>query len=213
MSGANTCQKSLTSISVPNPVSRSPRRVPVQERSNDTVNQILDAASALLATHPLDQITTSRIAAQANVSVGGLYRFFPDKQTIIDAIAVRRVGEFQKAVEARLATSTAIDGPSLLDLMIDTYVDFLGKHPDFRAIALGRHVSALTREQQIEPGAGPASLLSMFMPGEPDIGLKLRVAIEAGERLIDFAFSQNTPKDRAKVIVEMKRVLSGYLFG
>lgn len=195
------------------PPDRSPRRIPVQERSTDTVKQILDAASALLASNPLDQITTSRIAAQANVSVGGLYRFFPDKQAIIDAIAVRRVAEFQQAVETRLTKITAVDGPGLLDLMIDVYVDFLDKHSDFQAIALGRHVSALTREQQIEPGAGPANLLSMFMPGEADLGLKLRVAIEAGERLIDFAFSQKTPKDRAKVIVEMKHILTGYLFG
>jgi AcrR family transcriptional regulator len=199
--------------SVPNLASRAPRRVPVQERSTDTVNQILDAASTLLGSNPLDQITTGRSAAQGTVSIGGLYRFFPDKQAIIDAIAVRRVSEFQKAVETRLASVTALDGPSLLDLMIDVYVDFLDANPDFQAIALGRHVSALTREQQIEPGAGPASLLSMFMPGESGLDLKLRIAIEAGERLIDFAFSQKPPNDRAPVIAEMKQLLTGYLFG
>ena len=71
------------------------RRTPVQERSNETVHQILKAASELLATEPLEQLTTSRVAQAAGVSVGGLYRFFPDKQSIIDAIAVKHVEDLR----------------------------------------------------------------------------------------------------------------------
>lgn len=191
----------------------SARRTPVQERSTDTVQSILAAASALLAKTPLEQITTSRIAQEAGVSVGGLYRFFPDKQAIVDAIAVQRVEEFQRAVEGRLASMESLDGPKLLDLMIDVYVGFLEAHPDFRTIALGRHVSALTKEQQVEPGAGPGNLLKLFLPDSPELDLKLRIAIETGERLIDFAFGQSSQEMKARVIEEMKRLLSSYLFG
>ncbi len=190
------------------------RRTPVQERSNDTVQQILRAASNLLCIMPLEQITTSRIANEAGVSVGGLYRFFPDKQAILDAIAVKAVGEFQGIVERSLSEVQPVDGRALLALMIDAYVRFLDGHPDFRTIALGRHVSALTREKQVEGGAGPAGLVKMFlMGGEDSTGLKLRIAIETGERLIDFAFSQPEPTDRERIIAEMKGLLAGYLFG
>jgi AcrR family transcriptional regulator len=78
------------------------RRTPVQERSSGTVQQIFQAASALLGRVPLEEITTSRIAAEAGVSVGALYRFFPDKQAIIDGIAVQRVEEFRASLEQRL---------------------------------------------------------------------------------------------------------------
>ena len=195
------------------------RRTPVQERSNDTVQAILEAASRLLGKMPLEQITTSRIAQEAGVSIGGLYRFFPEKQSIVDAIAVRHVAEFQKAVEARLAAADFLDGPGLLAMMIDVYVEFLDAHPDFRTLALGRHVSALTRERQLEPGAGPGELVRMFLLGThgdgdgADLDLKLRIAIETGERLIDYAFSQTKPADRGKVIAEMKKLLAAYLFG
>src|SRR5712691_10624652 len=77
------------------------RHAPVQERSNDTVQQIFAATSTLLGKMPLEQITTSRIAVEAGVSIGGLYRFFPDKQAIIDAIAVRAVDEFRASLERR----------------------------------------------------------------------------------------------------------------
>src|SRR5207253_344080 len=93
------------------------RHAPVQERSNDTVQQIFAATSALLGKMPLEQITTSRIAAEAGVSIGGLYRFFPDKQAIIDAIAVRSVDEFRASVESRLAQTGAVDPREFLDLV------------------------------------------------------------------------------------------------
>ena len=51
---------------------------------------------------------------------------------------MRRVEEFQASVQSRMLTLDDLDGPALLDILIDVYVDFLDHHPDFRAIALGR---------------------------------------------------------------------------
>src|SRR5271169_5972795 len=79
--------------------SLAPRRLPVQPRSHQTVQRVLDAASSLLEHTPLEDVTTTRIAAEAGLSVGALYRFFPDKQTIIDAIAVRHVDQFRASLE------------------------------------------------------------------------------------------------------------------
>ena len=67
------------------------RRTPLQARSNKTVEEILDAAASLLRTVPFEEITTSRLAEQAGISVGALYRFYSDKQEIFDAIAVREL--------------------------------------------------------------------------------------------------------------------------
>lgn len=194
------------------------RHVPVQERSNETVQQIFTATSRLLGKMPLEQITTSRIAAEAGVSIGGLYRFFPDKQAIIDAIAVESVEEFRTSVERRLAASGGVDPREFLDLVIDEYVAFLDARPDFRTIALGRHVSARTRERQVAADVGPAALVKSFIASlgiqdSSDLNLKIRIATETGDRLIGFAYAQTTAEARARVIDEMKRLLAGYLFG
>src|ERR1022692_2371609 len=71
------------------------RRAPLQARSNKTVEEILDAASWLLGRVPFEEITTSRIAGQAGISVGALYRFYSDRQEIFDRIRSeeRRVGK------------------------------------------------------------------------------------------------------------------------
>ncbi|HYI97583.1 MAG TPA: TetR/AcrR family transcriptional regulator [Bryobacteraceae bacterium] len=194
----------------------SVRRTPVQERSNETVHQILKAASELLATEPMDQLTTSRVAQAAGVSVGGLYRFFPDKQSIIDAIAVKHVEDLRVELEKRLSVELPQDGSVLLSMIVDAYMAFLDERPDFRAIALGRHVSTLTKNQQASPDVGPAALVKKFIldrigmdAGALDI--KIRVASEAGERLIAYAYEQPL-ENRSAVIAEMKTMLAGYFF-
>jgi AcrR family transcriptional regulator len=193
------------------------RRTPVQERSTDTVHQILRAASGLLAKEPLDQITTSRVAQAAGVSIGGLYRFFPDKQSIIDAIAVKHIEDLRAVLEQRLGSGLPQDGPAFLGMVVDAYIAFLNDRPDFRAIALGRHVSASTRRKHASPDVGPAALVKAFILESVgmdigDLDLRIRIAIEAGERLIAYAYEQESEEDRKAVIAEMKTLLAKYIF-
>jgi AcrR family transcriptional regulator len=167
---------------------------------------------------PLEEITTSRIAAEAGVSVGALYRFFPDKQAIIDAVAVERVEEFRASLERVLDASDGMEAPAFMDMVIDAYVAFLDAHPDFRTIALGRHISASTRERQVRPDVGPAAIVRRFVleklgiEAPPDLDLKLRIVSETGDRLIAYAYEQPSEAERAQVIAELKRLLAGYLF-
>lgn len=195
----------------------SARRRPVQERSQGTVQRIFRGASDLLASVPIEDITTSRIARAAGLSVGALYRFFPDKQSIIDAIAVRHMEEFRTGFESRLASLNFSDGPAFLSAVIDAFVEFLEARPDFRAIAFGQ-ISAATRQRQTDPNASGGGLVKRFMIeslGMNDLAsldLKLRVAIETGERLFAYAFEQPDAASRAAVIAELKHLLSSYLF-
>jgi AcrR family transcriptional regulator len=194
------------------------RRTPVQERSLDTIQQIYQGTSVLLAEMPLEQITTSRIAEAAGISVGALYRFFPDKQEIIDAIAVRHMEDFRGRLQRLLVKSLLAKGPEFLGRVVDAYVAFLDERPDFRAIALGQHVSAAARSQQMAPGAGPGGLVRLFMiewlgvKSSTSLDLKLRIATEAGERLIRYAYAQPTVEERRQVLAELKELLSRYLF-
>lgn len=195
------------------------RRTPQQERSQGTVQQIFRAASRLLADLSIDEITTSLIAHEAGISVGALYRFFPDKQAIIDAIAVHHVEEFRAAFEGRLSEINFQDGPAFLGAVIDAFVSFLDSRPDFRTIAFGPHISAATRRRETDPNARGAGLVKRFMIetlGMKDISgldLRLRIAIETGERLFAYAYEQSNVEERTRVIGEMKRILSQYLFG
>ncbi len=190
-----------------------------------TVARILDAASALLNRMPLRDVTTTHIAAEAGLSVGGLYRFFPDSETIIDAIAARHIIELRGNVERDvmrprlqpLKKPKNFDLAAVLDAIIDAYVAYLDAHADFRTISFGRHVST-----SITPGVaartGLPALLTTFTLERllfrftSQLELTLSVASESGERLIAYAYEQPAGEDRDRVIAEMKRMLSSYLF-
>lgn len=204
----------------------SARRTPVQSRSQQTVVRILDAATSLLTQMPLEDVTTTRIATEAGLSIGALYRFFPDKQTIVDAIAVRHVEQFRaslensvmKVLEQEFANLETFDPAKILNSVVDAYILYLDAHPDFRTISFGRYVSAATKERQASPTVGLPALLKNFMlerlgiPNTPELDLMLRVVSEAGERLIAYAYEQPTREERDRIVAEMKKMLASYLF-
>jgi AcrR family transcriptional regulator len=61
----------------------APRRSPKQVRSRETRERILDAAAHVFAEHGYSAGTTNRIAAAAGLSVGSLYQYFPNKDSIL----------------------------------------------------------------------------------------------------------------------------------
>jgi AcrR family transcriptional regulator len=65
------------------------RRKPTQERAVATVEAILEATARILVEDGYAQASTNRIAKRAGVSIGSLYHYFPDKDTIIDALVER----------------------------------------------------------------------------------------------------------------------------
>ena len=199
------------------------RRAPVQERSQETVQRIFAGAAALLGRgQALEEVTTAMIAAEAGVSVGALYRFFPDKQAIVDAIAARHMEAFQKGLPVQLAAAAPKDGPALLGVVIEAFYRYLEANPDFVTVAYGaagsgRYVSRPARDAYAAPNAGGASLVQWFMTeglgqGAGGLDWRLRIATETGDRLLGFAFEQPDPADRRRVIEEVKRLLAAYLF-
>lgn len=62
------------------------RKRPQQRRSRDMVRALIAATGQVIQRHGLDAATTVRIAEQAEVSVGSLYQYFADKDTLIEAL-------------------------------------------------------------------------------------------------------------------------------
>lgn len=74
------------------------RRTPTQRRAQERVERILDAADSMLAREGV--IGTRPVAEAAGVSIGSLYHWFPDKESIALALALRHWSELSTVVEA-----------------------------------------------------------------------------------------------------------------
>ncbi len=115
-----------------------PRKRPGQLRARETVERILDAAARIFATVGYPATTTNHIATQANISIGSLYQYYPNKDAIIVGLAERHIDviatqfaaqikEFRSAkrplhevVPALLEASAALTGTSELHALLLT---------------------------------------------------------------------------------------------
>jgi AcrR family transcriptional regulator len=64
---------------------------PVQARSAARVNALLDAACATMHEFGYEQLTTAMVAEKAGASIGTVYRYFPDRVAVLQAVAARNL--------------------------------------------------------------------------------------------------------------------------
>ncbi len=94
----------------------APRR-PLRRDAERNRKRILDAASTLVAEQGLG-ISHDEIARAADVAVGTVYRRFPDKETLIEALYADRLDEVVAAAEA--ARDLPDPWQALVTFMTDT---------------------------------------------------------------------------------------------
>src|SRR5436853_3070551 len=87
----------------------SVRRKPVQRRSVERFERMLDACAELLDDVGYDAMTTSEVARRAGVPIGTLYQFFDGKHALARALAERNLDTFLDRLHARFAASPARD--------------------------------------------------------------------------------------------------------
>lgn len=60
-----------------------PRKTPQQIRSRQTREEILEATAHLLNRRPLGEVSTNHIAKKTGISIGTLYKYYPNKDAIL----------------------------------------------------------------------------------------------------------------------------------
>jgi AcrR family transcriptional regulator len=89
----------------------SPRRDPKQRRSRVVVQRIQAAAQSVLLREGAEALTTNRIAEVANLSVGSIYQYFPNKSAIVTVLVNAFVDSVELDVLGQLAASAEIENP------------------------------------------------------------------------------------------------------
>jgi AcrR family transcriptional regulator len=83
------------------------RKQPVQRRSQETTEAIVTATLQVLRKDGYRHLTTTRVADRAGVSVGTLYQYFPDKQSLVVALQVRYFSLMIGAVRDAITGNTS----------------------------------------------------------------------------------------------------------
>ncbi len=80
-----------------------PRKRPSQARSHATVDAIVGAAARILVRDGYGAFTTNRVADAAGVSVGSLYQYFPNKESLLAELKVRHIADLERGLDAVMA--------------------------------------------------------------------------------------------------------------
>jgi AcrR family transcriptional regulator len=186
------------------------RTEPVQQRSAQRVAHLLDTAAMLIDELGIDALTTSDVAARGDSSVGVVYRYFPNIQSLLRSLAARNLARFTEAIYDLLGADS-VEWRQTVDIAIDTFIEFNRSEPGFRALRFGDIID----DRFLEPEFSNNGVFARALVGllaekydfTPDDKLlfDVEVSIEVADALLQRAFlldKQGDPKfiDAARII-------------
>ena len=98
------------------------RKEPRQARSATTVEAIYEATIQVLLTEGPIRLTTTRVASRAGVSVGTLYQYFPNKQSLFYAVNQRYLEGLADRVEAACLMHRGRSYIEMAEALVRTYI-------------------------------------------------------------------------------------------
>lgn len=131
-------KKQQAAAATPAALGEAYRRTPSQPRARARVERILEVATTLIAKEGTDRLRMSEVAEHAEVSIGSLYQYFPDKAAIVRTLAERYNAEGRACVAAELAgVRSAADVRNALMRITDGYYAMFLAEPAMRDIWSG----------------------------------------------------------------------------
>lgn len=195
------------------------RKQPKQLRSAQTRELILAAAARVFSEYGYRTGTTNRIAAAADISIGSLYQYFPNKDAILAALIDAHID----AGSARLAQRVAEGLPESLEgqlrLFTRATIDNHRDDPHLHRVLFEeapRSPALLARLHRAEESAVAAAqtLLSRHDEVEvPDLKFAARITVTTIEALTHRLVATAEPADFAQLEDSIVAMLVGYLRG
>lgn len=195
------------------------RRTPVQPRSERKLARVLASAQRIVVSEGAEAATTTRIAEDSGVSVGTIYRYFSNREGVLNVLVAQELDELDRRLEEG---GFSLGGPDWREraergarIMVDFADDpTLAYRTLMYTSTLTGEIAATNREHDLRMAhhllkdlpkvtvdamaPHPLSVIHMYL-GILDKGMEL-------------GFYQEGPRDDA-IIEEMHRSSLGFLEG
>jgi AcrR family transcriptional regulator len=211
-----TMSTTKTAIVSTVPVQAAIRTEPVQQRSADRITNLLDTAAALIDERGIDGLTTSDVAVASGSSVGVVYRYFPNIQSLLTALAARNLQRFTERVFGDSAGAPS-SWTAAMNSAIDAYVDLCRHEPGFRALGFGDVIARRVLKPEVD--SNNAALARAFnqllveqcgLQPSDELTFDIEVAIEISDALLNRAF-QTDPAGDIRFIDKLRVIVDEYM--
>ncbi|MDU0293567.1 TetR/AcrR family transcriptional regulator [Saccharothrix longispora] len=178
---------------------------------------IVDACATLLNDYDYDDITTARIVELAGVPIGSFYQYFPDKRSVVHALALRGMEEYLGRVqtlftEGRLAPTWR----EAVQQVVAVYMRMLVELPGFGRVRFsdlldGHRLDSSVDQYELMAERLRDLFLGRFaVRGSAPVTLMFRMAAQTADAMYKLA-ERVEPDERAVVLRTADGVILGML--
>lgn len=185
------------------------RNEPVQARSTARLASLLDAAAAVVHDLGYERLTTAMVAERAGSSIGTVYRYFPDRIAVLQALSARFLAAFAshgiERVEAASSWHDAVGAG--LDYLIDAF----RSQPGFRSLRFGDVLDLRPNpDGRTNYGAVAAAIVSVLssrhrIDDSEQVRFDVEAALLVADALLTRAFALDGDPDE-RYVEEARRV-------
>ena len=106
------------------------RKCPRQARSAVTVDAIFEGTLQVLLRAGSTRLNTTRVAERAGVSVGTLYQYFPNKQSLLYAVLERYLDRLMDMLEAACRSQHGRPAQEMTEAAVRAYLQVKADEPE-----------------------------------------------------------------------------------
>ena len=195
---------SMTSLAEPaNLASVALRNEPVQARSTARLAGLLDAAAAVIDELGYERLTTAMVAERAGASIGTVYRYFPDRIAVLQALAARNLERVLDRTTNEIVDTRNVTWVDALSASFAVLVDAFRTEAGFRGLRVGdvldlrpaaneRTFNSVVSDRLLD------ALVERFgFTDSPELRFRFETVVEISDALATRAFARDPQGDDA----------------
>ena len=195
------------------------RKEPKQSRSKSTVEAIFGAVTHILNKSGVQQLTTNKIAEVAGVSVGSLYQYFKNKESIFEAIILKITEEnllsMEKILDATQPETLKIR--DVITLIVQNHFSTLQKMEKVATVVLEYAPKVLPASHFKKADERTINFLMKTVeknqvrikPENPEVAFF--ICVQAVRSVMVMSFLNREAQERQLIMNELIEMLAGYL--
>lgn len=193
-------------------LSISERTVPRQSRASRRLESILDTAEKVFAASGYEAATMTAIAEQSATSIGGLYRYFPDKESVARALIQRYVQEVDSFWASFIPEARHLSIEGLAERLVVRMEEFTRERPGYVPLLAApvKFVRDAASRRNLRVQLSKAFRAKKLSLAPERALLTASVVLQILKAMVAM-YAEGTEKDHARINAEFRRVLECYL--
>ncbi|AXT86806.1 TetR family transcriptional regulator [Aeromicrobium sp. A1-2] len=131
------------------------------------VERIIAAGQTVLLRDGYEKASTNRVAQEAGISPGSLYQYFPDKDSILNAVIDRYSDELSARLTKVLADRLDLPGPELVRATLEGLLEALAENVEFLRLVVEQLPRAQFGDKAAATEQRVSDLVSTYLVLQP----------------------------------------------